>query len=153
MMTLRIVLAAAFITQSCDSQPTDLALSPAHGAIIQSERLAVVGQVRELPLTVQQALRTAFAESSLQMTDPHAASGRIPWRRSRRLILAGCGPDHCLLQYADSGFGGSYRVVVFGLNRDNAQVEWSGAVPRRLNGLAELKAVVQQTATRPDGKR
>ena len=149
----RIVLAIA-IAQSCGSErgwPPRLPLSAGHVANIQAETLTPVVLVQELPDTVREALRSAFAESSLQMADPQASprTMRLPWKRARRLIVAGCGPDHCLVHYEQSGFSRSFEMVVFGLNPDNAQVEWSGVPREPLNGLPELKDFLRERAVAP----
>jgi hypothetical protein len=153
-MMTRIVVAIA-IAQSCGPErgwPPRLPLSAGHVANIHAEAMAKVDSVRELPDTVQHALRSAFGQSWLPVADRQVPAGTIwsPWSRSRRLLVAGCGPDHCLVHYEQSRFVSlTFQVVVFGLNPDNAQVEWSGNVRQPLNGLAELRHVVRQRAVEP----
>ena len=133
--TPRIILAVA-VAQSCQSPTPQPVLSAPHRATIQAEALVPAVLVRHLPSTVM----ARFADSALELTDDRLSP--LPWTRSRRLILAGCGPDHCVVHYEQGGFGRSFHVVVFGLNKDTAQVEWSGVIKRQLKNLEELKAVV-----------
>jgi hypothetical protein len=62
------------------------------------------------------------------------------------IIVAGCGPDHCLVHYEHREYGRSFHIVVLGLNEDNAQAEWSGLASQRLTGLTDVKALVLKNA-------
>jgi hypothetical protein len=147
-VTGRWIVLAIVVAQGCPPA-TRSVLSAGHLANLQAESLAPVVHVSGLPIIVREALRSLFGESVLQLADPQAPSPpyMFPWTRDRRLILAGCGPDHCLVHFEHREYGRSLHIVVFGLNKGDAQVEWSGLVPQPVNGLPELKAVVQRMAS------
>jgi hypothetical protein len=65
------------------------------------------------------------------------------------LVIGACGPDHCLLQYEHVGSGRAFYLLVFGLNPDNAQVEWSGMTRQRARNALDLQGVVLRDAAAP----
>jgi hypothetical protein len=111
--------------------------------------MAPVLHVRELPASVRDALRRWFRQPDLRMIDADATPARysLPWSRPYRLILAACGPDHCLIQYEQRPRARLHQLVVLGLNKDNAQLEWSGVTALRVEDVGDLKTVVLRLAS------
>ena len=100
-------------------------LSAQHRFFIRAEHLTPVGQLRELPSSVRDVLHAPAAQ--------------------QRLIVAGCGPDHCLVHY-ESGDRSELRVVLLGLSGSKATIEWEGVTPNRVRDLAQLKSLVLRGA-------
>ncbi|PYQ73498.1 MAG: hypothetical protein DMG04_13495 [Acidobacteria bacterium] len=96
-------------------------------------------------------MRASFPDRTLELADPMEPFQANLWQMmvsrhapSRRLISAGCGPSHCLVHYEEGGYHHSFRVLVFGLNRHDAQIEWAGTPFRSLANVAALKAFVRE---------
>jgi hypothetical protein len=147
----RINLLSLFIPSQCPSTPTGYTLSAGHRASIRAEVLTPVSHVRDLPPTVREALTARFGESTLTLADPVEPIQSNVWQMlrssktpSRRLIAAGCGPDHCLVHYEEAGYRPSFRVLLFGLNRSDAQVEWAGISSRPLADVGAVKDLILQ---------
>jgi hypothetical protein len=146
-----LTFVSLFIPSQCPSTPTGYTLSAGHRTTIRAEVLTPVSHVRDLPPTVREALTAHFGESTLTLADPGEPIHSHVWQLlrssktpSRRLIAAGYGPDHCLVHYEEAGYRPSFRVLLFGLNRSDAQVEWTGVSSRPLADVGAVKDLVLQ---------
>jgi hypothetical protein len=115
-----VLLAVAIVGMRGCREPAP-PLSAEHRFVIRAEHLTPVGALRELPPSVREVLPAPIAPE--------------------RLIVAGCGPDHCLVHYDDGKHTG-FRVVLLGLTGSNATVEWEGVTANRVRDLAQLKSLV-----------
>jgi hypothetical protein len=108
-----------------------------------------VTHVRDLPARVRDALQSLFKSDTLEIADPGApfeatddvSDPRLP---SRRLDVAGCSRDHCLLQYERGGYAHRFYAVLIAVSEKQATVEWAGSTHGAAHDLAELKSVVLQ---------
>ena len=134
------------LPSQCSRITTHYTLSPAHRPTIRAEVLTAASHIEDLPPTVREAMRTLFKERALSLANPGESFQANPWQMvlaphapSRRLINAACGPDHCLVHYEEGRFQHSFRVLVFGLNRHDAQLEWAGTSSRALADVEAIK--------------
>ncbi len=143
-----IILAVAVIVVAPQACPeTHPPLSAAHRFFIANERLQPIRRVRDLPAGVRSALRAVLHEPVLEVADPgmplgemHDAPGTaLP---ARRLIVAGCGPYHCLVQYERAGFRPSFPVLLFGRLERRVTLEWTGAARGPVGNVRELRTLV-----------
>jgi hypothetical protein len=111
---------------------------------IKHERFEVVTSLRGLPLGVREALQTLFGSQTLDIAEPGAefqateASGesKLP---PRRLLAAGCSPDHhCLIYYERGGRIRTWRVALFQWTPAATRFEWGGNAK---GGLATIENV------------
>jgi hypothetical protein len=118
------------------------ALSAALKAHLQVERLGIVTSTRGLPLGVREELQTLFG-GSLDIAEPGAEfqvtdviiNPRLP---RRRLVLAGCSVDHCLVYYERGGIAHTWHVALFHWTPAATRLEGGGVAPR---GLASIDVV------------
>ena|SRR5687768_4012369 len=116
---------------------------------LRSERFTPVTKVAALPAKLRDELRDLFGDRTLELADPgmpfqatdSVQLPRLPWRR---LVAAGCSPDHCLVYYERGGFVHVHYAVVFKVSADGTRFEFGGGAPR---GLADLDAVKNAIAT------
>jgi len=103
----------------------------------------MVTSIRGLPLGVREELQTLFGGSSLDIAEPGAEfqvtdviiNPRLP---RRRLVLAGCSIDHCLVYYERGGIAHTWHVALFHWTPAATRLEGGGFAPR---GLASIDAV------------
>jgi hypothetical protein len=112
---------------------------------LQNEQFAIVTSIRGLPLTVRQELEKMFGSGTLDIAEPGAefqaagvaASPQLP---TRRLIAAGCAPDHhCLMYYERGGTASAWHVMLFQWTPDATRFEWGGNAPRDLKTIAAVR--------------
>ena len=146
-----LLLLAVSIVSQCPPATTRYALSPGHRAHIRAEVLTPVTHVQDLPETVREAMRKSFGEANLKLADPNEPFQANLWQMLRsprtpakRLVSAASGPDHCLVHYEEGGYRHSFRVLLFGLNRSDAQIEWAGTPSKPLADVAGMKRFVLQ---------
>lgn len=108
---------------------------------VQADRFGIVTSIRGLPLGVRDALQTLFG-GALDIAEPGAefqagaANSPLP---SRRLVAAGCSPDHhCLVYYQRGGTKPTWYVAMFQWTPDETRFEWGGTAP---GGLATIDDV------------
>ena len=120
-----------------------VALSEALRAHVKDERFGIVTSIRGLPLGVRDGLETLFGSQSLDIAEPGAEfqvtdviiNPRLP---RRRLVLAGCSIDHCLVYYERGGIAHTWHVALFHWTPAATRLEGGGVAPR---GLASIDAV------------
>jgi hypothetical protein len=145
-MGTRLVAAVLVLAaHSCPWRHRPLALSAEHRFYLERETFSPARRIRELPRSVQDALRALFKDPALAIADaPQAVAtsggsrARVP---SRRLIAAGCSPHHCLVHYEHAGRTRTFNVILFGLINNTARLEWGGVSSRPMRELPDLKSL------------
>jgi hypothetical protein len=137
-----LILSSAVMAGS-QTAPTG-ALSAELRAHLKSERFGIVTSIRGLPLGVRDRLQALFGSRSLDIAEPGAEfqitdASVNPNLPIRRLVAAGCAPDHhCLVYYERGGGVRSWRVLLFHWTPAATRFEWGAAAP---GGLATIEDV------------
>jgi hypothetical protein len=124
--------------------PTAVPLSGAVRAHVKDDRFGIVTSVRGLPLGVREKMQTLFGSRALDLADPGAelqATDDVvnPKLPIRRLVLAGCSTDHCLVYYERGGIAHTWRVALFHWTPADTRLEWSGLAPRGLASIDDVR--------------
>ncbi len=120
---------------------------------LRNEEFVAITAVAGLPIGVRDGLKSLFASPTLELAEPGAefqATDAImkPNLPARRLILAGCSADHCLVYYERGGIAHTQYIVVFQSTKAGAKFEWGGSAPSGLATLDELKRAVVSSEVR-----
>jgi hypothetical protein len=112
---------------------------------VQADRFGIVTSIRGLPLGVRDALQGLFG-GALDIAEPGAefqagaATSPLP---SRRLVAAGCSPDHhCLVYYQRGGAKPAWHVAMFQWTPDATRFEWGGTAPAGLAALEDVRKAI-----------
>jgi hypothetical protein len=129
------------------------ALSEAQRTHLRGEQFMTVTSVTGLPLVVRDSLKGLFGGSTLALANPGAefqATDVVmkPNLPIRRLILAGCSADHCLVYYERGGIAHTRYVMLFQWRNTGSPFEWGGSAPAGLANLEEVKSAVLSGAVR-----
>jgi hypothetical protein len=116
-------------------------------AHVQDERFQIVTSIRGMPLGVRAELQTLFRSEALDIAEIGAefqASGtpvnsKLP---IRRLVVAGCSYDHCLVYYERGGNPRTWRVALFLWTPGETRFEWGGAAPGGLKTIDEVRSAI-----------
>ncbi len=116
-------------------------------AHLRVERFAAVTTVAGLPSGVRDGLQRLFGMPTLRLAGPGEefqvtdviVKPNLP---IRRLIVAGCATDHCLVYYERGGIAHTRYVVLFQTTKSEARFEWGGAAPDGLADPDEVKSAV-----------
>jgi hypothetical protein len=127
-------------------QVPDGALTAALRTHIQDERFDVVTSIRGLPLGVRDELQTLFG-GQLDIAEPGARFQSTdvmttPNLPIRRLAVAGCSVDHCLVYYQRGGIAFTWRVVLFHWTPAVTRFEWGGSAPGGFATLDEVRKAI-----------
>jgi hypothetical protein len=114
---------------------------------LKDERFDIVTSIRGLPLGVRDGLQTLFGGYSLDIGESGsdiqgagaAAATKLPLRR---LVAAGCSPDHCLVYYERGGGTSTWLVALFLWTPAATRFEWGGSARSGLGTIAEVKGAV-----------
>ena len=124
-------------------------LSPELRAHVQAERFQVVASLRGLPLGVREGLLTLFGSQGLDIAiaEPGAtfqASGTTVDAAPpiRRLALAGCSYEHCLVYYERGGAPRTWRVALFHWRPEATRFEGGGTAPGGLKTIEDVRRVL-----------
>jgi hypothetical protein len=133
---------------------TPVTLSPELRARVQNERFGLVTSLRGLPLGVRAQLQTLFGSQSLDIAEPEAefrANDSIvnPKLPIRRMVVAGCSYDYCLVYYERGGTARTWRVALFHWTPDETRIEWGGVAPGGLKTIDEVRKAALSGAIRP----
>lgn len=123
------------------------ALSPELRAHVQTEVFQPVTSLRGMPLGVREALGTLFGTRALDIAEPDAPFGASGVASEaalpiRRLVMAGCSYEHCLVYYERGGTARSWRVVLFHWTPDATRFQWGGRAPGGLTSVDDARRVV-----------
>jgi hypothetical protein len=119
---------------------------------LRGETFAAVSEVRGLPLEVRDGLQALWHSPKFEMAGPGAefqATDVItnPNLPIRRLIVAGCSVDHCIIYYERGGIAHTHTVVLF-RTKGAARFEWGGVAPPGLADLDQVKDAVLKGTVR-----
>jgi hypothetical protein len=147
---LTVMMAGGALAQS-RVRPTVPAPLLAH---VRDERFQVVTSVRGLPLGVREALQRLFGSEAMAIAEPGApfqATDEVtdPTLPIRRLGVAGCSQDHCLVSYERGGTAHVWRAVLFHWTPDRTRVEAGGATSAGARSLEDLRTAVLTGALTP----
>jgi len=126
-------------------------------AHVRAERFQVVTSVRGLPLGVREELQRMFGNSAMAIADPGApfqATDNIsdPTLPIRRMGVAGCSQDHCLVYYERGGIAHVWHAALFHWTPDGTRLEAGGIAPPGLRTLDELRHAVLSGALQGAGR-
>lgn len=119
-----------------------------------NDRFGIVTSVRGLPLGVRDELQSLFGSTYLDIAEPGApfraadvvTNANLP---TRRLALAACSIDHCLVYYERGGIAHTWHVMLLHWTPEKTRLEWGGAAPGGLTTIDALrKAVLSGTITK-----
>ena len=131
-------LIAGFQTPPANALPGPLR------AHVTGDRFDIVTSVRGLPLDVRDGLQSLFKSSFLDIADPGAefrATDVVlkPNLPTRRLIMAACSIDHCLVYYERGGLAHTRHLAIFHWTPAATRFEWGGFAPGGLRTIDELR--------------
>ena len=123
--------------------PSAGAPSAALRAHVKSDRFQIVTSIRGLPLGVRGELAALFGHQGLDIAEPGArfqatTATDDPTLPIRRLAVAGCSVDHCLVYYERGGDARTWRAALFHWTPAATRFEWGGTAP---GGLTTVEAV------------
>ncbi len=150
---LGCALAATALAQVPVS-PTVAAPLRAH---VRNERFQVVSSVRGLPLGVREELQRMFGSSAMAIAEPGAPFQFTdvitdPTLPIRRMNLAGCSQEYCLVYYERGGISHTWYAVLFRWTPDRTRVEVGGTAPAGLRTVDELRDTVLSGALKGPGR-
>jgi len=124
-----------------------VALAEELRARVQDERFQIVSSLRGLPLGVRAALQTLFGSQTPDIAEPGAefqASDVIVnvGLPSRRLVVAGCSYERCLVYYERGGIARTWRVALFHWTPDATRFEWGGTAPGGLVTIDDVRNAI-----------
>ena len=124
--------------------PAANALPASSRAHVTADRFDVVTSVRGLPLGVREELPTLFKSNYLDIAEPGAAflgTDATPGLSlpARRLVLAACSIDHCLVYYERAGAARTWHVALFHWTPAATRFEWGGIAPGGLRTIDDLR--------------
>ena len=130
-----------------------LALSTALRAHVRDERFQLVTSVRGLPLGVREELQTLFGSQTLDIAEPGAEYQVtdvtvIPNLPGRRLVVAGCSIEYCLVYYERGGRAHTWHVALFHWTPAATRFEWGGTAPAGLTTIEGVRNAVLSGAVR-----
>jgi hypothetical protein len=122
-------------------------LSTALRKQVNDARFGVVSSIRGLPLGVRDELQTMFGTATLDIAEPGAefqvtdviVKPNLP---TRRLIMAGCTIDLCLIYYERGGLAHTWHVALFHWTPATTRLEWGGRAPASLATLDGVRKAV-----------
>jgi len=143
-IAIGVALWSAVVT---GGQTPTTALPEALRAHVKGERLDIVTSIRGLPLGVRYELETLFGNHALDIAEPGAdfqVTGVIgnPKLPIRRLVLAGCSIDHCLVYYERGGAVRTWRAALFHWTPAATRLEAGGTAPGGLKTIDDVRNAV-----------
>lgn len=126
-------------------------------AHVRSERFQVVSAVRGLPLGVREALQRMFGSAAMAIADPGAPFQVTdvitdPSLPIRRMSVAGCSQDHCLVYYERGGIAHVWHAVLSHWTPEATRVVAGGIAPVGLRTVDELRNAVLSGALKGPGR-
>lgn len=140
-------------TATGNQAPSTATLSEELRTHVESERFGIVTSIRGLPLGVREALQVLFGSQTLDIAEPGAefqvtdAAGEA--RLSiRRLSVAGCSSDHCLVYYERGGKAHTWQVALFHWTPGATKFEWGGTAAGGLETIDDVRKAVLSGAVK-----
>src|SRR5262245_53487147 len=135
------IWSAAVFARSQAGPP--VALSRELRAHVQQDQFQIVTSLRGLPLGVREGLQKLFSSQSLDIAEPGAEfQGDAivnPLLPIRRLVLAGCSYEHCLVYYERGGGAHTWRAALFHWTPDATRFDWGGIAPGGLTTIEDVR--------------
>jgi hypothetical protein len=133
---------SAVVAGSQAAAPVEL--SAALRAHVKDERFGIVTSIRGLPLGVREGLQTLFGSRTLDIAEPGAKFQVTdvilePNLPIRRLVVAGCSTDHCLVYYERGGIAHTWQAALFHWTAEATRFEWGGIAPRGLASIDDVR--------------
>jgi len=152
-----IVGCALAVTAQAQAPPVSPTVAASLQAHVRGERFQAVTAMRGLPLGVREELQRMFGSTAMAVADPgepFQATDNItdPSLPGRRLNVAGCSQDHCLVYYERGGFAHLWYAVLFHWTPDRTRVEAGGTAPAGLRTVDELRNAVLTGALKGPGR-
>lgn len=149
-----LVLVAAAASAQPAVPPTVPAPMRAH---VRDERFQIVTAVRGLPLGVREELQRMFGSTAMAIADPgerFQVTDVItePGLPIRRLSVAGCSQDHCLVYYERGGIAHTWHAVLLHWTPEGTRVEAGGTAPSGLRTIDDLRNAVLSGALKGPGR-
>ena len=121
---------------------------------LNDDRFEVVTSVRGLPLGVREGLQTLFRSAVLDIAEPDAkfrATDIVlePNLPTRRLVLAACSIEHCVVYYERGGIAHSWHVALFHWTPSATRFEWGGIAPGGLKTIDDVRKAAVGGSIRP----
>lgn len=130
---------------------------PAIQVHVRDERFQPVTAVRGLPLGVREELQRMFGSTAMAIADPgerFQVTDVItePSLPIRRMSVAGCSQDHCLVYYERGGIAHTWHAVLFHWTPDGTRVEAGGTAPAGIRSLDDLRNAVLSGVLKGPGR-
>lgn len=124
---------------------------------VRDERFQPVTAVRGLPLGVREELQRLFGSTAMAIADPgqpFQVTDVItdPTLPIRRMSVAACSQDHCLVYYERGGIAHTWHAVLFHWTPDGTRVEAGGTAPFGIRTLDDLRNAVLSGALKGPGR-
>ena len=125
-------------------------------AHVKGEQFGAVTAMRGLPLGVREALQGLFGSATLDIADPGApfqgsAPVPDPALPTRRLAIAGCSVDHCLVYYERAGNPATWHAALFHWTPAETRLEAGGVAARGFTSVNDIRnAVLSGALKAPD---
>ena len=126
-------------------------------AHVTDEQFQIVTSIRGLPLGVRDGLQTLFGSQTLDIADPgheFQVTDVIikPNLPIRRLVVAGCSTDHCLVYYERGGIAHTWQVALFHWTPAATRFESGGIAPRGLASIDDVRNALLSGAIKGPNK-
>lgn len=152
-VAIGVVLAATASAQV----PISSTVAASLRAHVRDERFQVVTSVRGLPLGVREELQRMFGSSAMAIAEPGApfrvtdviTDASLPLRR---MNVAGCSQDHCLVYYERGGIAHTWHAVLLHWTPERTRVQAGGTAPAGLRNVDELRNAVLSNALKGPGR-
>ena len=116
---------------------------------LKDDRFGLVTSIRGLPLGVREGLQKLFGSQTLDIAEPGAefqltdVDTKLP---SRRLTVAGCSTDHCLVYYERGRGARTWHVALFHWTPELTRFEVGGLAPSGLVNVDDVLNAIQSGA-------
>ena len=80
--------------------------------------------------------------------NPHMARLLLDVAATRRLVMAACSIDHCMVYYERGGIAHTWQVTLFHWTPAATRFEWGGIAPGGLRTIDDLRKAVLSGAIR-----
>ena len=145
-MRFASLLCAIAVTAGIQPPATNALPGPLR-AHVNTDRFQAVTSLRGLPLGVRDGLQALFRSSVLDIAEPGAAFRATdvilePNLPTRRLALAACSSDHCLVYYERGGIAHTWQVALFHWTPAETRFEWGGIAPSGVKTIDDLRKTV-----------
>lgn len=132
---------------ACAQTPAANALPGSLRAHVNEDQFQLVTSIRGLPLGVREELQTLFRSNFLDIADPGAAFRATdvisdPNLPTRRLAMAACSIDHCVVYYERGGIAHTWQVMLLHWTPAATRFEWGGIAPSGLRTIDDLRKAV-----------